>query len=46
MPDDEHVAPFFLIVADHDRSVFAVEGPITDDRPWREGHARGRRAGE
>jgi hypothetical protein len=26
--------PFYLIVADHDRKVFAVEGPMTDDRPW------------
>ena len=27
---------FYLIVADHDRGVFAVEGPMTDDRPWNE----------
>ena len=27
-------APFYLIVADRDRGVFAVEGPMTDDRPW------------
>jgi len=26
--------PFYLIVADLDRGVFAVEGPMTDDRPW------------
>jgi sugar/nucleoside kinase (ribokinase family) len=26
--------PFYLIVIDHDRGVFAVEGPMTDDRPW------------
>jgi len=31
---DEPPAPFFLIVADHDRGMFAVEGPMTDDRPW------------
>jgi len=30
----EPTAPFFLIVTDHDRSVFSVEGPMTDDRPW------------
>ena len=29
----EEVA-FFLIVIDHDRGVFATEGPMTDDRPW------------
>ena len=34
MPRDEPGQPFFLIVTDHDRSVFAVEGPMTDDRPW------------
>src|SRR5260370_11435972 len=26
--------PFFLIVIDHDRGFFTVEGPITDIRPW------------
>jgi len=31
---NEPVAPFFLIVTDHDRGVFAVEGPMTDDRTW------------
>ena len=34
MPDVDTPAPFFLIVTDHDRSVFAVEGPMTDDHPW------------
>jgi len=28
-------APFFLIVADHDQGFFSVEGPMTDDRPWK-----------
>jgi hypothetical protein len=28
-------APFFLIVADHDEGFFSVEGPMTDDRPWK-----------
>ena len=32
-PDPE---PFYLIVTDHDRGVFAVEGPMTDSRPWDE----------
>jgi len=32
--DDPDRQPFYLIVADYDRSVFAVEGPISDDRPW------------
>jgi hypothetical protein len=26
--------PFYLIAPEHDRGVFAVEGPMTDDRPW------------
>jgi hypothetical protein len=37
MPRDDpepQPQPFYLIVADHDRRVFAVEGPMTDDRPW------------
>jgi hypothetical protein len=33
MPRDEPAQPFYLIVTDHDRGVFAVEGPMTDDRP-------------
>jgi hypothetical protein len=28
--------PFYLVVTDQDRGVFAVEGPMTDDRPWLE----------
>jgi hypothetical protein len=28
--------PFFLIVADFDQGVFCVEGPMTDDRPWKD----------
>jgi hypothetical protein len=27
---------FYLIVTDHDRGVFAVEGPMTDDKRWQE----------
>jgi hypothetical protein len=34
MPRDNSYQPFYLIVAD--RGVFAVEGPMTDDRPWNE----------
>jgi hypothetical protein len=36
MPRDDPDQPFYLIVSDHDRGVFAVEGPMTDDRPWKE----------
>jgi hypothetical protein len=36
MPRDEPAVPFFLIVTDHDRGVFPVEGPMTDDRGWNE----------
>jgi len=28
--------PFFLIIVDHDRGVFSVEGPMIDDRPWKD----------
>ena len=28
--------PFFLIVADRDQGFFSVEGPMTDDRPWKD----------
>jgi hypothetical protein len=31
---DDLSLPFYLIIADHDRGVFSVEGPMTDDRSW------------
>jgi site-specific recombinase XerD len=31
MPEADPDQPFYLIVADHDRGVFAVEGPMIDD---------------
>ena len=30
-------ASFFLIIGDHDQKFFSVEGPMTDDRPWKDG---------
>jgi hypothetical protein len=45
MPDDEPpqpTLPFFLIVADYDRGLFSVEGPMTDDGPWNLAAGRGR----
>jgi hypothetical protein len=36
MPAVDPTQPFYLIVTDHDRGVFAVEGPMTNDRPWKE----------
>jgi hypothetical protein len=32
----EPTTPFFVIVADHDQGFFSVEGPMTDDRPWKD----------
>lgn len=42
MSDVDPSARFFLVVADHDQGFFAVEGPMTDDRPWNNAarHAR------
>jgi len=42
MATAEPVQPFYLIVADLDRGVFAVEGPMTDDRPWKDAAAYAR----
>ena len=39
MPEADPALPFYLIVTDHDRGFFAVEGPMTDDRPWNEAAA-------
>jgi hypothetical protein len=33
MPEADPISPFYLIVTDHNRGVFAVEGPMPDDRP-------------
>ena len=35
-PMTEQPPPFFLIIADLDREFFCVEGPMIDDRPWRD----------
>jgi hypothetical protein len=40
--DPNPPAPFFLIVADFDRRHFCVEGPITDDGPWKRAAGRAR----
>jgi hypothetical protein len=39
MAEADPALPFYLIVTDHDRGFFAVEGPMTDDRPWNEAAA-------
>ena len=36
MPSAAPPEPFFLIVADFDEGFFCVEGPMTDDRPWKD----------
>jgi hypothetical protein len=36
MPNAPAPEPFFLIVADYDQGFFCVEGPMTDDRPWKD----------
>lgn len=35
-------ALFFLVVADHDRGFFCIEGPMADAQPWKDAalHAR------
>jgi hypothetical protein len=40
--EPERSGRFFLIVADHDQGFFSVEGPMTDDGPWKSAarHAR------
>ena len=35
MANSDPREPFFLIVADLDAGLFCVEGPMTDDQPWR-----------
>ncbi len=42
MSDARPSAPFFLVIIDHDRGFFSVEGPKTDDRPWQSAARRAR----
>ena len=39
------IVPFFLIVADRDKRVFTVEGPVVDDTEWNEAVGRAQREG-
>ncbi len=39
------IVPFFLIVADRDRRVFTVEGPMVDDTAWNEAVGRAQKEG-
>jgi hypothetical protein len=45
MRDSDAPAPFFLVVADDERGVFAVEGHMTDDKPWSAVAARAQESG-
>jgi hypothetical protein len=45
MPTSQPIDPFFLIVVDYDRGFFAVEGPMTDERPWHDAAARAKGRG-
>ena len=36
MSESDPNQPFYLIITDHDRCVFAVEGPMTDDKHWQD----------
>jgi hypothetical protein len=38
--DTSPTEPFFLIVADHVTRRFCVEGPMTDDGPWKRAAGR------
>lgn len=34
MPRLRKIDPFYLVLKDEDRDLFAVVGPMTDDTPW------------
>jgi hypothetical protein len=38
-------AHFFLIIVDEDQGFFCVEGPMTDDRPWKDSALNARNQG-
>jgi hypothetical protein len=47
MPPSEPIptAPFYLIVADHDRGFFSVEGPMTGNASWNQAVIRAQEHG-
>jgi hypothetical protein len=42
MSDARPSVPFFLVIIDHDRRFFSIEGPMTDDQPWQSAARRAR----
>jgi hypothetical protein len=42
MSDAHPATPFYLVIIDHDRGFFSVEGPMTDDQPWQSATHRAR----
>jgi hypothetical protein len=42
----EQPPPFFLVIADHDRAFFCIEGPMTDERPWQDSARDARNNGQ
>jgi hypothetical protein len=42
MSDARPSVPFLLVISDHDRGLFSVEGPMTGDRPWQSAVRRAR----
>lgn len=42
MSDTDPPAPFFLILVDYDKEFFCVEGPMRDDRPWKDAAMKAR----
>ncbi len=42
MSDAHPVLPFYLVIIDHDRGFFSVEGPMIDDQPWQAAARRAR----
>lgn len=45
MPRPRQIAPFVLVVTDHDQRTFSVEGPMTDDTRWNSAVVRAQESG-
>ena len=41
----QKTTPFFLIIADRDKRVFTIEGPMVDDTEWNEAVGRAQKEG-
>jgi hypothetical protein len=43
--EEVSIEPFVLVVLDHDKKEFSVEGPMLDNNPWNTANVKAKEAG-